>query len=615
MALTDFLSGVSNFANNYISPISNTVSTLYSAFGGGQQGGLLGIGGSIYNNYQNNQAINQAVNALRDTSTQNLQTLRGVYDQGMQVAQPYNQAGQAGLTGYQNLLQDPSQITNDPGYQFRLNQGSEAIRRDMAAAGLRGSGNEAIALTEYGQNYATSELDKALSRYTPLVNAGTAGLGATADLGRNFAYGTVGVNDTLGSSIAGGALANAGSRTGFLSDLLNMPNSQTQQGGINLPSNPSNAINNLSNLLGGGNAAAGAGALNGLGAISNGSVGGVGGFGSNLGAAGLGGVGIGTAGLAGTGSTALSGAALGGGGFGSGLGSASLGGTGIGGAGSAIGQGAIGGGSTFGAGIGSGVGGASTGTAASSIGLGPALGIGGGIIAVGKLLQNISGGARESAKEGKYLQEIQRRAQSDPSGQSTVQFMSDIAENRQWPNEGNGWVLGNAIDRGIITADFPNLHSSQSVVDLWSMNPDTLMHKPYMEEDNDGDKYFKSGTNLDRRTQNMADVGAKALAQTYGLSDAQQEQYAALLKNYNDAVDATVGDERWLSNAWTPNDMGGWRDPDVSQFVSGQKAALDSFVNQYMTEPRRKLYAQGLHDQLRSQGYQGDLSKLEAYIG
>src|SRR5882672_7685187 len=58
----------------------------------------------------------------------------------------------------QDLMKDPSSITKDPGYQFQFDQGQQAVERSMAAKGFLGSGNEAIALTEYGQGFAQNYL-------------------------------------------------------------------------------------------------------------------------------------------------------------------------------------------------------------------------------------------------------------------------------------------------------------------------------------------------------------------------------------------------------------------------------------------------------------------------
>ncbi len=54
----------------------------------------------------------------------------------------------------QKLIADPSSVTKLPGYQFQLGQGEQAVHRQMASSGFAGSGNEATALTQYGQGFA-----------------------------------------------------------------------------------------------------------------------------------------------------------------------------------------------------------------------------------------------------------------------------------------------------------------------------------------------------------------------------------------------------------------------------------------------------------------------------
>jgi hypothetical protein len=56
----------------------------------------------------------------------------------------------------QQLMANPQSVSSLPGYQFNFNQGAQAVQRQEGAAGFNGSGNEGIALTQYGQNYATS---------------------------------------------------------------------------------------------------------------------------------------------------------------------------------------------------------------------------------------------------------------------------------------------------------------------------------------------------------------------------------------------------------------------------------------------------------------------------
>lgn len=66
---------------------------------------------------------------------------------------------------YQNqlneLMSNPGSVTSLPGYKFRQQQGEEALARRMASLGYGGrSGNLGTALTKYGQDYATGELQR-----------------------------------------------------------------------------------------------------------------------------------------------------------------------------------------------------------------------------------------------------------------------------------------------------------------------------------------------------------------------------------------------------------------------------------------------------------------------
>lgn len=87
----------------------------------------------------------------------------------------------------QNLMTNPqSALQSDPGYQFRLQQGEQALARSGAAKGFVGSGNMATALTDYAQGLASQEYGNALQHaesaaglYTGVQNTGfTQGLQA-----------------------------------------------------------------------------------------------------------------------------------------------------------------------------------------------------------------------------------------------------------------------------------------------------------------------------------------------------------------------------------------------------------------------------------------------------
>lgn len=56
------------------------------------------------------------------------------------------------------LLADPTSITKDPGYQFQLQSGLDAVNGAMAQGGYLNSGNRLTALNQEGQNFASTQL-------------------------------------------------------------------------------------------------------------------------------------------------------------------------------------------------------------------------------------------------------------------------------------------------------------------------------------------------------------------------------------------------------------------------------------------------------------------------
>ncbi len=77
-------------------------------------------------------------------------------------------AGPLGATRFNsrvgNLLDDPTAFQADPGYQFRLQQGTQAIERATAARGGRGSGRFAKELQGFSQGLASQEVGAAFER-------------------------------------------------------------------------------------------------------------------------------------------------------------------------------------------------------------------------------------------------------------------------------------------------------------------------------------------------------------------------------------------------------------------------------------------------------------------
>lgn len=133
-------------------------------------------------------------------------------------------------------FQAPTNVTeqNDPGYQFRLQQGEQALQNSAAARGDLLSGNTLAGITQYGQDYASNEYqnvyNRAFNQYSTAYNqfqqnqanqynrlANLAGLGQTSvgQLGMLGSNAASGVGNTLLGSAGqiGQSLQNAGAAT------------------------------------------------------------------------------------------------------------------------------------------------------------------------------------------------------------------------------------------------------------------------------------------------------------------------------------------------------------------------------------------------------------------
>lgn len=137
------------------------------------------------------------------------------YQQQRTDQEPWRQAGATALT----QMQDPSfqktysgaDLQSDPGYQFRMQQGQNAIERSAAARGGLQSGGTLQAIANYGQDYASNEYQNAYNRFnndqTTRFNrlSSLAGVGQTA----NAQLGAAGQNyaNQAGSAAMGAANA------------------------------------------------------------------------------------------------------------------------------------------------------------------------------------------------------------------------------------------------------------------------------------------------------------------------------------------------------------------------------------------------------------------------
>ena len=182
--------------------------------------GWLNLGGNLLNSWIGSRAASNASDAQIRSAREANQLAKYMYDTTRTDNLPALNARNAGLTGYQNLLKNPGQIVNDPGYKFGFNQGVAGYDNSGAARGMRLSGAQAKALTRFGQDYGQTKFDQSLNRYGNLAGLGQTGAGTIANAGQNYAN-TAGNNITgAGNAAAAGYIGSANAVTGGITNYL-----------------------------------------------------------------------------------------------------------------------------------------------------------------------------------------------------------------------------------------------------------------------------------------------------------------------------------------------------------------------------------------------------------
>lgn len=180
---------------------------------------LLNVGGNLLSGFLGSNAANKAADAQIAAADRANALAKYMYDTTRSDNMPALQARNYGLTGYQNLLNNPGSVTSDPGYQFGLNQGVQALDRSAAARGNLYSGQQIKAAQRYGQDYGGTKYDAALNRQGNLAGLGQIGAQTIANSGQNYANNAgqnmLGQGNAQGSAYVGssnawnGAIGNA----------------------------------------------------------------------------------------------------------------------------------------------------------------------------------------------------------------------------------------------------------------------------------------------------------------------------------------------------------------------------------------------------------------------
>lgn len=142
---------------------------------------------------------------------------RRQYDLTRSDYAPYRDAGVKALGQYQTEINGNTSAADamaEPGYQFGLQQGQQALDRKAAAAGGRVSGAALKSATEYATNYATTGYNAAyqrrqdrLNRLAALANVGQTATGGSAAAGASAANNISGLISAQGNASGSAQLA------------------------------------------------------------------------------------------------------------------------------------------------------------------------------------------------------------------------------------------------------------------------------------------------------------------------------------------------------------------------------------------------------------------------
>ena len=200
--------------------------------------GAATVAGSMYSSKQASKAAKAQANSADAASA----VQQANFEQTREDLMPYKQAGDTALgqlmgqmtpDGYFNQTYTGQDIYSDPSYQFRLQQGQDAIQSSAAAQGGLLSGATLKALQNYGQESASQEYSNAYNRfnadqtnrYNRLSNLVGIGQNAAAQVGNAGAQTAQAVaNNTMAgaNSIAAGQVGSANAWAGAANNLGSM---------------------------------------------------------------------------------------------------------------------------------------------------------------------------------------------------------------------------------------------------------------------------------------------------------------------------------------------------------------------------------------------------------
>lgn len=210
---------------------------------GAAQGATSGISDAVGAGASGINAAGTGVTDAANSANSNLQSHINSINSS---TNPYMQAGQQAITSLSDYATkapqfsfNPSNLQNDPGYQFQLQQGQDAITNRSSAMGLNASGNTLKDLTSFGQGlagtYYNDAFNRAKSTFDTNQNATLSNLSTLASAGLQGNQQMISGTNPLALQQSGNTMGAAGANANLQQYLASLRlQGATSAGGLSL---------------------------------------------------------------------------------------------------------------------------------------------------------------------------------------------------------------------------------------------------------------------------------------------------------------------------------------------------------------------------------------------
>lgn len=182
-------------------------------------------GGSLLGSFLGLQGSNKAAKAQANIAAAQQQMEDAHFQQSRSDQMPWLTTGRQALNQLSAMTHpgfDYRQLESDPGYQFRRQQGENALSRALASRGMLNSGAAMKEAARYSQGLATDEFTNAFNRLSALAGTGQTAASGLASLGSQYMQSAGNNAGQMANARASAYAGQAQAQQNALSDILGM---------------------------------------------------------------------------------------------------------------------------------------------------------------------------------------------------------------------------------------------------------------------------------------------------------------------------------------------------------------------------------------------------------